>query len=156
MAAGITYPKGVSDEADLILLVFRLASVFSAATAIAAFRWPIFVLIPALFVMAQKGAGEFLFGVSISHTDYVVVVEFGILLGTGMLVLEASQRLAAKWEKLRPEKEAIENTTALLVVAGIAVHFADYFYSGHAKMVLDGGPWVWLFENPTAVLTPNA
>src|SRR5581483_5502595 len=38
------------------------------------------------------------------------------------------------------------------LVCGIAVHFANYFMSGWAKIVLDGGPLSWVLHNRTHYL----
>lgn len=44
---------------------------------------------------------------------------------------------------------------ALLILV-TAVHLANYYYSGHTKLVLSGGPTNWLLHNPTGVLMENA
>ncbi len=156
LASGFTFPTGVSEYTDRVLFLYSVAAIVAAVAAIAAFRWPVFVLVPGLFVIAQKGTGEALFGTSISRTDYIVVVELSVLLGTGMLALEVARRLKGRWPFFDLSPKDVMDASALLVMAGIAVHFANYFFSGYAKLALDGGPWLWVTQNPTEVLILNS
>ncbi|MEL7285309.1 MAG: hypothetical protein AAGJ68_12375, partial [Pseudomonadota bacterium] len=88
--------------------------------------------------------------------DYIVVVELGVFLGAGMLALEIARRLSRRWQAFELFPKDMMDATAALVMAGIAAHFANYFFSGYAKLQLDGGPWLWVTQNPTEVLISNS
>ncbi|MBG6147632.1 hypothetical protein IWQ51_005787 [Labrenzia sp. EL_142] len=97
-----------------------------------------------------------LFDIGISPTDYIPIVEIGLFLGVGLCLLTPQRtRLQFKFGRFFAMADASKTSTLLFMVA-VGIHFANYFYSGMAKVLLDGGPILWVMQNPTDVLALNA
>ncbi|TYC50011.1 hypothetical protein FMN50_23695 [Rhodobacterales bacterium] len=152
----LSFPSGVSSYTDNLMTASRAVAIVSVAFGFAAIRYPIFVIVPCVGVLATKAIGEDLFDIGISPTDYIPVVEIGLYLGIGLCLLTPQRKcLPFPPGKMIASADA-EKTSTLLFMVGVGVHFANYFYSGMAKILLDGGPLLWVMQNPTEALTLNA
>lgn len=153
LAARLTYPRGAGADIAAFLTLDVILGVTACIAALLTFRWPAFVLVPAAALMGKKAAGEELFDVRISHTDYLPVLELGLFFGLSLLLMNSarSSRFGSVARKTDPERY-----TVLLFVLGVAIHFSNYFYSGLQKLTMDGGILLWPLHNDTAVLTLNA
>ncbi len=82
-----------------------------------------------------------------SATDMMVVLEFGTVLIIGLLMLQVFQRVSAG---IGLTRRSTDEAVDFLLLALTACHFANYFFSGMRKVLLDGGPLSWLLENQTS------
>lgn len=156
VVAVVTFPAGVSSSADTQIWILQLLSVVALLAAIATFFRPAFVIIPAATIMSKKASSELLFGIRISHTDYIPVVEMGLFLGLGTIVLGfATSGQGRRWLRDTSVPDLVWSTTLLFIVA-VGVHFSNYFYSGLQKLLMDDVVWTWPLENPTYVLSISA
>lgn len=155
-AATITYPSGVNADFDLALLLVSLSVLASVASAVVSFWRPAFVFVPSVLVLQQKAIASAMFGFEISFTDYIPVLEMGLFLGISLMLLGPGlvQRLGPLSRMLR--KCDPEYAMVLIFMAAISAHFSNYFYSGLQKIMLDGGPFLWVLDNPTHILGANA
>ncbi|WP_227272506.1 hypothetical protein [Roseobacter weihaiensis] len=156
LAAVITYPAGISGEADTTLAIIRFIPLVAIAAAIMSFWYPAFVIVPATVVLAKKAVGTHLFEIRISHTDYLAVVEMGIILGIAAILLGRGGR----WASGKPPRTLFgcdaKAASVIVFMIAVAAHFSNYFYSGIQKIELDGGPFFWALQNPTHVLSISA
>lgn len=131
-----------------------------AAPALVVLAWwrPV-ALLPLVALMFWQKSWMALFnaGNSVSSTDYLPLFDTVLLLLSALLVLAYLPRLAL-WRRLEAERvEARAISPQMLVFfALIGIHLSNYFHSGVAKIVLDGGPLRWLLENRTDYLAHTA
>ena len=118
---------------------------------------PSLALIPIIAVMWTKILAREDFGFAISSTDYMVVVELGVLLGIFILPASFLNIVATRGPKNREYMhQLVWDYLNAAVVIGAAVHLSNYFFSGHQKLVLENaGLLTWVLENPTYILTAN-
>lgn len=127
----------------------------AVACAVASFWRPSMALIPVMAVMWTKILTKQDFGLSVSSTDYMVVLELGAIMALTLIpasFIQLGARLRPRWA----EAAACFNRDYLnaAVVIAAAVHLSNYFYSGHEKLVLQNAQWhTWMLENPTYLLT---
>lgn len=108
-------------------------------------------LIPAMMAARwQKVIVSEINGMSISPTDYMPVLEFGIMLSLGACLFWAGQRWFKLWQST-DDKKSLSPQEAVLLTA-VAVHFANYFYSGLQKIIISSPWWQWAVDNPTYYL----
>lgn len=122
---------------------------FFAALAAAAWWRPALLLPPVVFtggwhLDALSAAG----GIPLSHTDLNGLFTPSLVFCSGLPVL---------WRLTRYYEADAQNNTPwkVLMAVTIGVFFSNYFYSGVAKLALDGGPFSWWLENLTAALFLN-
>lgn len=153
--APITFPADVSAVADWSTLSVRISVVIALIGAVIAFWRPAFVFLPAAVLLQQKSIAAELFDIRISHTDYIPVLEMALFLGISLMLLGGglSARLGPITRLVK--RCDIQWAMVLIFMTSVAAHFSNYFYSGLQKMLLEGGPWLWLTTNPTHVLSAN-
>jgi len=126
--------------------------------ALAVWRMPGFAIPAAFFAVSVRYLTDDISLFHISALDIRYVVETAMF-GAGMLCLiwladriadRARRRerpspgnLPAFWDRNRT---GIINAAAMIA---IGFHLGNYFWSGVAKVALDGGPLSWVLENPT-------
>lgn len=132
--------------------LFGAPVLLGLAGVLALFR-PSFAVVPCVYVALHKdltravsGAGE------LGLNDYLPLVEVGLFLAVGVLALAVLKLLISR--SVLPAR-VVENAGAVLLAAAIGMHFGNYFMSGLAKVMLDGGPLTWALENPTSALMLN-
>lgn len=156
VAARITYPTGLVADHDLILRFVDVSVVLAVLASIFSFWRPAFVLVPSATVLQQKATAAYLFEIGISHTDYIPLLEMGLFLGIALMLMGPGlpQRLGVFSRMLK----RCNPTWAfvLIFMAAVSAHFANYFYSGLQKLLLDGGPLFWVLHNPTYILSANS
>lgn len=123
---------------------------------------PSFAIVPLIFVVWYKYQTSYLFGLNVSPLDYTAVIETGIVLVVGLLVVPLFRRFAdldAQLEQeTRTESTAAMRGTArldpidLLVLTAVALHFGNYFYAALIKAGLGDNPLYWVLENQTQYL----
>lgn len=115
---------------------------------------PALSLMPLTFTIWRKDIDELATGIHTSGTDYLPVVEIGLFLSIAFIWMVLIRLSARRAPAL---KHIDERTTSMMFVyIAIASHFANYFYSGLAKVLLPGGPVSWALENNTFLLQATA
>jgi len=148
-----------SDAETLIAQISLFHYAALASGCIALIR-PTFALPLLLYVFATKfGLGDF-FGFPISSTDYIIVMEFGQFVVLSILILYWALFLTGRFRAFAVVHTTIRQQSirivSFIVLMGIAAHFANYFWSAHEKLILDGGVTSWVLENPTHYLILNS
>jgi hypothetical protein len=87
-----------------------------------------------------------------SYGEEYTVEESLLFLIAGGVILTSLVRAAKR--QYSPTETAA--AFSLVLAAACAIHFGNYFYSGHQKLMLDGGLTDWLLTNPTYYLMPAA
>ena len=127
----------------------------AVACAVLSYWRPSLSLIPIIAVMWAKILARKDFGLGISSTDYMVVVELGVLLCLFLIPASFIQLAAGFWRRHHDALlEFSRNYLNSAILIGAAVHLSNYVISGHQKLVLENaGPITWVLENPTYILT---
>jgi len=111
-----------------------------------------FALPLVLAVRWQKTLVSEVLSIGITPTDYMPLIEMGILLVLGSLIYFI---LSEKYALLGTQKENTSDPKplVLLMLTAVTIHLSNYFWSGMQKILI-GEYWnQWLFENPTYYLT---
>ena len=99
------------------------------------------------YVFWNKTVQSDFFGVVISVTDYMPLIEVGVFIFFSMLMFLLLQK------RLNLPTKVEEGRFGLLdiaVLASVAIHFANYFYSGLEKIIIsDMSPFFWAIHNQT-------
>ncbi len=154
--AFIYYPAFPIVETGIYAKVAPLYSIgrwVAIACAAAAWIRPSFVMVPCIYVILMKDALRLVSTIIIGRTDYIPLPEMGLFLCFGLFAIFAV-RLGMRLLKIGNvnREESTHNALLLIFLCAIAVHFANYFMSGWAKIILDGGPLSWVLENRTNYL----
>ncbi|MEJ8474055.1 hypothetical protein [Roseibium algae] len=157
LVSPLSYPNGMSTVSDILLTWFSVAAYGQFACAVLAIFRPAFAIVPAAFVLATKDAADRLFGLHMSNTDYIALVELAIYGYAAMLTYTALTRQTLMPSiSERAKRYGLDAWTLAAFLTLVAVHFANYFYSAVAKMLLGGGPFLWVTTNPTEILAYDA
>ena len=122
---------------------------------------PSFAMVPCVYVLMNKDLTRHLFELPwLTRTDYLPVVELGIFMSFGVIAARVLEFGIARSQLIRSSRfvqlpDAWSISLALFMIS-IAVHFGNYFWSAMAKLMLDGGPLVWVLHNQTHLLTATA
>jgi hypothetical protein len=123
--------------------------------AIVAFWRPSLALITFTCVLIHKHLTTQIWDISLTKTDYTPVVESSTFLVLGAMAILWCRKVIARQNKIEIERIEADRLPLLdaLVVVVIGIHFANYFWSGIAKLRLDGGGLLaWPIHNTTNVL----
>lgn len=121
-----------------------------------------FAAFPLLYVAWLKNVTAEQVGFPISSTDYLTVLEFGLLLVLGALV---ARRLPAVFTMLPTDQQTEQRAglerdywsySQMLVFACLAMHFGNYFYSAIAKLELAPNWTAWVLQNDTHFIMMSA
>ncbi|MCR9276352.1 MAG: hypothetical protein NXH85_00155 [Pseudomonadaceae bacterium] len=112
----------------------------TVAAVVLCWRWPGFGILPVGFVFIYKAALSEHTGLAISPTDYLPIVELGLLLSLGL----------AFGKSLIPTSQARTRYLHWLFLLAVAAHIANYFWSGIEKLLLSEEPLYWLLNNDTS------
>jgi hypothetical protein len=122
-------------------------------TPLAYFR-PSFSMFPFLYVAVHKHLTRSLSGANeLGVNDYLPLIEIGLFIGASVLALDLMTRLLRQTTLAAGRDRTLETHSAtLILVVAVGAHLGNYFMSGMAKVLLDGGPLSWALENPTSSL----
>lgn len=115
---------------------------FALAAGIASLWRPALAVIPACYVMHAKQIVSINYGLFITSTDYLVVIEVILFCACAMMAL-------ALWQWLTGHrfKSDISNPLWIIFIFALGSHFGNYFFSGVQKLILDPSePWGWLWN----------
>lgn len=123
--------------------------------AIASYWRPSLALIPVMAVMWTKILARKDIGLGVSSTDYMVVLELGVIMAYMLIpasLLFIAARLRGAWTSAT--QDFLRDYFNAAVVFAAAVHLSNYFFSGYEKLILENATWfTWMLENPTYILT---
>lgn len=146
-------PALLMDESGIIpyseMSFYRWGAPVLGILAFFRISWTIPLLVAAKY---QKISLSSNLGLPISMTDYSPVLEFGLFLALGCIVLMAGKAWLGLWSDQKEDKDRLTPLDAVLMTA-IAVHFSNYFYSGIQKILIGNSLTSWVFENPTYYLS---
>lgn len=114
-----------------LLALWRPALLFTAA----AHLWMMRELQPALT------------GFYFSTLDIRNIAEVLVLWGSGFAILGVARAVPSARRALALDEAGVEQASLLMIATGIGAHLANYFWSGMAKLALDGGPLSWVLGN---------
>lgn len=86
-------------------------------------------------------------GFYFSNLDIRNVVEVMALAGIGFGLLGAARQIPRLRAGFALDEAALTKAALIIFAIGLGGHFGNYFFSAVAKLVLDGGPFSWLFGN---------
>lgn len=107
-------------------------------------------------------------GIKQSHTDYFPVFDTLLFVLSGIMLWQfigASRRFTILPRLFRLRQFVLSEAgqqpkslhlLELVLIVMIGIHLGNYFHSGIAKLELNGGPFVWVLENPTYQLVHTA
>ena len=102
---------------------------------------PSLTLLPAIYVLAVRDAAQHISGFQISTLDIRYMLEMAIFLGV-------AAALIGRINKKGPPAH-LDEFAQCISFAAIGLHFANYFWSGMAKLALGPTPLSWMLENAT-------
>ncbi len=161
----ITFPTFItadmpSDQAALI----NYGRYIAALMAFGGCFLPSLTIAPLTYVIWYKAVLSEQLGMIISSTDYIPLIEIGVFLVISMIVYQfiiiipVCSKLLDKKETAPNHEDKSENLLTLekVFLCGLAVHFANYFYSGWKKIFLGDHFYSWFLYNDTGNLILNA
>ncbi|HKX79949.1 MAG TPA: hypothetical protein VJM34_15640 [Novosphingobium sp.] len=98
-----------------------------------------------LWMMRELQTG--LTGFYFSTLDIRNVAEVIAFWAIGFSLVAVIARSVRMREKIAGDASGLETAASMILAAGIGAHLANYFWSGLAKLALDGGPLSWLLDN---------
>jgi hypothetical protein len=121
---------------------------------------PSFALLPICYMLWQKHQLAYVLGIHIDWMDYFTVIESGLLLVVGIVLLSVMKNrfglgvLTFSTNRSESDREPANIHPAnLLVILAVALHFGNYFYAGMIKMGLGlQHPMFWVLSNQTQTL----
>ena len=117
------------------------------AVALAGLWRPGFVFAGAMLLWMMRELQPALTGFYFSTLDIRNVAEVLAFWAVGFSLTGIAARLP-RWQRaLDLDRAALERAALILFAAGVGAHFANYFWSGLAKLWLDGGLLSWLLDN---------
>ncbi|PIR38903.1 MAG: hypothetical protein COV35_05330 [Alphaproteobacteria bacterium CG11_big_fil_rev_8_21_14_0_20_39_49] len=136
----------VQKETDLLADILRYGDFPSIIFALIAIRRPVFFMLPALHIVAAREMVDTISGITMAFHDIYYLSDAGFLFAFCIVLLEYFKR------KNKYTSEQINIAYQSIAYVSIGVHIANYFWSGIAKMRLDGSPFEWLLENDISQL----
>ena len=115
---------------------------FAFAAGVVSLWRPALAVIPACYVMHAKQIVSINYGLFITSTDYLVVIEVILFCACAMMGL-------ALWQWLTGYrfKSDTSNPLWIIFIFALGSHFGNYFFSGIQKLILDPfEPWSWLLN----------
>ncbi|XAT60502.1 hypothetical protein GN278_06525 [Rhodobacteraceae bacterium Araon29] len=167
LAAYPTLPSDIVNQEGRNWLSFKLYPTLSVFMCLGAFWRPTLLLVPICQIHWQKIQLWNMSGVHLSTTDYLTILEFGLLLVSGFLFVQfVALALRLKkgiqrnlfgrfFEKTDEEKVGQCQLSKLDIIAYFAVctHMGNYLHSGIKKLRLGDDPFSWIIESQTQFLT---
>lgn len=138
----IGYPVANPDFAPLARRLFLVGPLVVLVFGCLAFWRPVLLIACAMFPLVERATVGRVSGLPIGSLDIYPVYEVGLFLGTSAAILTAVRRF-------RPEWTRDTRYLAYVWVFALGIHFGNYFHSGVEKLLLDGPPLAWVFENET-------
>jgi hypothetical protein len=116
-------------------------------SAIIGFRYPSFLLFAGIQILSARLLGDYISALPMPNHDIKYLAEVSIFIGLFLPVVSRVQ-----WKKYNWSTFDIYELKVTLVFVAIGFHLANYFWSGIAKLALNGPPFEWLFINDVSRL----
>ncbi|MEQ8964368.1 MAG: hypothetical protein RID91_00965 [Azospirillaceae bacterium] len=158
VVAGVVVPPGLAQPYAAIRAVEPVGLVVILGCTIAALWRPAFAVLPNVAALAAKSISAQALGLGpLSPTDYLPLVDLASFGALSILVWHLVARVPGLRFICTDDKASLPRVSTLIFFVILSAHFANYFYSGVQKIVLDGAlPWTWADRNPTAMLSEVA
>lgn len=149
-AAPSVLPDDMMDFLYFESILYKYGAVIVGILALWRISWTVPFLI---MVKWHKYMMSEILGFRITVTDYAPVIETGIFVALGYILVHFLRRRQPSGHLVTGERsEKISPVDAVFLTA-VAVHFSNYFYSGVEKIRLSENPFSWVIENPTHFLS---
>ncbi len=136
------YPVANADFAPIAQRFFLIGPLAVTAFGILAFWRPVALIACGFFPLAERAMIPWVSGLPISSLDIYPVYEVGLFVGSAVAI-------AILAKSLFPAFTEENRFFSLVWIFALGIHFGNYFYSGVAKLMLDGPFLAWVFENQT-------
>ncbi|MEE4349342.1 MAG: hypothetical protein V2J26_03865 [Pacificimonas sp.] len=110
----------------------------------------------AMVLWMTRGLHSELTGFYFSDLDIRNIAEILSFWTIGFVFIAVAARFAVKARALGLAGPERARAAIIIFAAGLGAHFANYFWSGLAKLWMDGGITSWLFDNQLADGIPGA
>lgn len=162
VASHLPFPDSLTGDSAVTDFELNVLWWIAAVCGGVAFVRPSFAIVPLAYVVWYKTQVSYVFGLNISWLDYTAVIETGMMLVIGLLILPLFRRFGDLDKLLAEEAESDPAATRqgtvrlhpvdLLVLTAVALHFGNYFYAAVLKAGLGSHPLFWVLENQTQYL----
>lgn len=149
-------PYAARDLSDPSVLFHSHARWAGAALALFGLWRPAGVFAAAMLLWMMRELQTGLTGFYFSTLDIRNVAEVIAFWSLGLASLDVATRSDRLAEVTGLDRAGRATAALMLFAAGVGAHLANYFWSGLAKLALDGGPLSWLLENRLADGIPGA
>ncbi|MDH3668915.1 MAG: hypothetical protein OEN23_18505 [Paracoccaceae bacterium] len=146
-------PAVVGRPGDLGLIV-NYVWVIAAFFGLIALVRPSFGLLPLYYIHMQKQALAAVFGVPISSVDYMTIIDTAglLIIASLLLPLFANIQRRSAALSLGPNRPDQLGLMEAVLLAGVSLHFGNYFFGALGKIAVGGDLMFWVFENRTEYL----
>jgi hypothetical protein len=120
---------------------------FGAALAVLGFWRPSATFAAAMVLWMIRELQTGLTGFYFSTLDIRNVAEVIAFWSLGFALIGCAERWPRLGNAIGLDRAAAQGAGLILFAAGVGAHLANYFWSGLAKLALDGGPLSWLLDN---------
>ncbi|WP_230281556.1 hypothetical protein [Croceicoccus sp. Ery15] len=120
---------------------------FGVALALAGLWRPSLVFAAAMLLWMIRELQTGLTGFYFSTLDIRNIAEVLAFWAIGYALLSAADRIGTLRKAVGLDADALKLAALMLFAAGVGAHLANYFWSGLAKLAMDGGVTSWLFDN---------
>jgi len=139
----LTYPyyipsSGPGEVNERLGDLLHLAWLPSLAFGVLALIRPAFAVVPMTYLVVLKSELSRTSGLPLSQTDYAIIPESALLAVIAINLAWLAKKLGVFRD--RPLRSFGDHAFYLIA----AIHFANYFYAGYQKLVLDGPLLSWL------------
>lgn len=114
---------------------------------------PSFAIIPLQAIFWYKLALSDAFGTIITHIDYFTLIDTGTYVALGIVVYAAMLQWRPGLVTITKTERSNLHCLEALVLAAVAMHFGNYFYSWAIKAALGPNPFFWITESYTPYLS---
>jgi hypothetical protein len=142
LPALVGYPVANADFAPIAQRFFLIGPLAVTAFGFVAYWRPAALIACGFFPLAERAMIPWVSGLPISSLDIYPIYEVALFIGSAAAIL-----LLAK--KAFPDFAQEKRYHSLVWIFALGIHFGNYFYSGVAKLMLDGPFLSWVFENKT-------
>ncbi|WP_156840533.1 hypothetical protein [Novosphingobium aquimarinum] len=140
-------PYAARDMSDPSVLFHSHARWVGAGLALLGLWRPAGLFASAMVLWMMRELQTGLTGFYFSTLDIRNVAEVIAFWSLGLAWLDVASRSARLSEITGLDRAGRATSALMLFAAGVGAHLANYFWSGLAKLALDGGPLSWLFDN---------
>ena len=128
----------VYEEKQILADVIKHIDYIAILICLAAFKYPSLLLFPALHIIAARYFSESISSIGATYHDIMYISDSAIYAVSGLIVYKAFNK------HFKDRKVLFEQSVAFAI---IGLHLGNYFWSGIAKLALDGSLFEWPIYN---------